>query len=515
MSERLKEMWLNRQKSNCVRRTTHLVLLIVLSFLGSLPLIASAQTTFHVSERVTMKQDEDVAQLWNLTLTPAAEPRPALKYLLRPPYHMQQPGNATPYYYRALLMDAELPAAVWKQWSAEYDKWFDCKEVPLDEMHDWLDKHQQIYNELKTATYRERLDIDLRFRDLEGMKTIAFLLPDAQRMRSLARMLVVKVRVEITEGRIDDAVETLRVGYRLAEATAKTPTLLNDLVGLAIGSMMTAELTHLVAHPDAPNMYWAIASLPHPVIDMRDGMDWESGVPWQVFPFLRDPETAVRSPQEWRDMLMGAMLNVSQLSNYPRKPASLGELSATAMMMKAYPLAKRALVVDGMEREQVEAMPVGQILAIQTAKRIRHAYDETFKWSYISSGRTYQQWVAAERRIHSERRLGRGHAADGALPIAGVLLPGLTHAWFASLRLERQLAVVRTIEAIRMYAVSHDGRLPPSLDAIKEVPVPNDPLFEKPFEYRVEGDEGILETRPRSEGLERIDVYRYVLRIAK
>ena len=38
--------------------------------------------------------------------------------------------------------------------------------------------------------------------------------------------------------------------------------------------------------------------------------------------------------------------------------------------------------------------------------------------------------------------------------------------------IERRLAALRTIEAIRMFAASHDGKLPAALGDIKEVPVP-------------------------------------------
>jgi hypothetical protein len=38
-----------------------------------------------------------------------------------------------------------------------------------------------------------------------------------------------------------------------------------------------------------------------------------------------------------------------------------------------------------------------------------------------------------------------------------------------------------------MYAASHDGKFPATLDDITEVPVPTDPLTGEPFPYRLEG----------------------------
>ena len=458
---------------------------------------------------------ERVREILELTLMPASEPRPALKYQLCPPYGDLQPGDATPHYYRALLMDAELPSDLKKQYVDRLEEWHGRDEASRDEMRKWLTNYQQVYKELLNATYRERVEWDLRIRDLKGMDTISFLLPDAQRMRDLGRMLQVKCRLEVADGNIDDAIETLRVGYRLAQAAARTPTLINDLVGVAISFMMTSELTQLVARPDAPNMYWAIASLPHPVIDMREAMDWERTVPWKIFPFLEAPETAEHSADEWRQLVTQTYTRFHELSgDYAGKPGPMNELMATALVMKNYPIAKQMLIDGGMDRERVNGMPVGQVIAINTSRSLAYAYDETFKWILLGRGNVYERATATERRLRGEGHFGNSSRSIGILPIAGLLVPSVSQAWFASARLERQLAAVQTIEAIRMYAASHDGQLPKSLDEIEAVIVPIDPVLRRPMEYRVDGAQAVLETTPRSPEHRSSDVYRYRLRIA-
>ena len=493
-------------------RAAALPLLLWLSLqLVGLPVVLAQATVVDQSD---VPAAERIPQSWDLKLTAALEPRPALKHQLRPPYRMQEPGDATAHYYRALLMDAELPSDLKKQYADRVEQWHGDDEVSRDEMRKWLSNYHTVYKELQVATYREKVDWDLRIRDLEGMDTIAFLLPDAQRMRDLARMLQVKARLEIIEGNLDQAIETLRVGYRLAYAVARTPTLINDLVGVAIGSMMTTELTRLVAQPDAPNMYWAIASLPHPVIDMREAMDWERSVPWKIFPYLRNPETAVRSADEWRQVVTDTYTNFHQLSgNYPGKPGPVSELVATGLVMKNYPLAKQALIDGGMGSERVDAMPVGQVIAIHTSRSLAYAYDETFKWMLHGSGDIYERAAATERRLREEGHYGDSSRSIGVLPIAGLLVPSVSQAWFASARLERQLVAIQTIEAIRLYAASHDGKLPKTLDDIEEVIIPIDPVLQKPIDYRIDGEQAVLEISPRSKEHRRSDVYRYKLRI--
>jgi len=455
----------------------------------------------------------DVLQQWQLTLTPAAEPVPALKYSLWPRYGELTAGDATPHYYRALLMYVER-SPLEQQYREKSERWLadEIRDETKQEMRAWL--HEATLHELQVATYRERLDLDLRLRDLEGLETIQFLLPDAQAMRGLARMLQVKARLEIAEGRFADAVETLRVGYRLAQAAAKTPTLINDLVGIAIGGIMTQELTRLIAQPDAPNMYWAIASLPRPLIDLREAFGWESGVPLQIFTFLKDAETAERSPDEWRQVMLNSYENLHELTgNDVGKPGPLNQVAAAALMMKGYPIAKRDLIAQGLPREQVEAMPVGQVLAIHAARTHRYIYDESVKLTLLPPAQVYDRWPAVEQRLREQGYLGPEGWNQEALPISSILLPSVKNVWFAGLRLERELAAVQTIEAIRMHAAVDGGQLPESLDEIQVVVVPVDPLLGKPFSYRREGRQAILETTPRP-GLEPpADARRYILTV--
>ena len=61
------------------------------------------------------------------------------------------------------------------------------------------------------------------------------------------------------------------------------------------------------------------------------------------------------------------------------------------------------------------------------------------------------------------------------------------------MRIDREVASLRVIEALRIYAARHDGRLPERLDDIDQVPVPNNPATGKPFVYRLEGTTGILD----------------------
>jgi hypothetical protein len=81
-------------------------------------------------------------------------------------------------------------------------------------------------------------------------------------------------------------------------------------------------------------------------------------------------------------------------------------------------------------------------------------------------------------------------------------------------RLDRHVAALQCIEAIRLYAGSHDGTFPGKLLNIKEVDIPADPVTRKPFSYNLSGSSAILEA-PDSEDLEGKYAIRYELHLGR
>ncbi len=56
---------------------------------------------------------------------------------------------------------------------------------------------------------------------------------------------------------------------------ADAPTLICALIGLAITGLMDKRLEEFIQQPDAPNLYWPLADLPRPFIDLRKPMQGE------------------------------------------------------------------------------------------------------------------------------------------------------------------------------------------------------------------------------------------------
>ncbi len=428
-------------------------------------------------------------QIDKLDVDPASEPSPALRYSLLPRELEQKPGNGVPYYYRALLMfgqqDPETRKAI--------DQWSEMRpdELRTDDVQRALGSSTSVLEALWTAAYRETCDWQWRIGDLDGEQQITFLLPEINEARSLARLLSVKAGVEIAERRYDDALQTLTVGYKLARDVAEPPTLVNDLVGIAIATVLTDRLRELIDAPGSPNLYWALAELPRPLIDMRAAMRQEVMLPLVIFPFLRDAETAVRSPDQWRDLVLQAFDKIPQLDGTDRD-SKTQQLIALARIATGYPRAKRELVAAGYPPDQVERMSVGQVVAIHQARTSAYIYQEMFKWTLLPYDQAEQHQARTGDRLDEQGYLGDEREI---IPVARLLLPAFGAARRAEVQLSARLAVFQAIEALRLHAADHGGELPESLADIKAVPVPNNPLTGQPFVYRRDGNTATFEVQ--------------------
>ena len=463
--------------------------------------------------------DPNQPQRIELTLSAAAEPRPALKYSLEIGTRERVSGNAAPFYYRALMSRRHIPDAHWKQFNENDKAWLDgpMDARQLSAMKEWLKPFGTTLGELQTAVYREHCDWDLRLQDLKGMEVINFLLPEMQDSRDLARVLRLKARVEIAERRYGDAIETFRWGYRLAHDCAEQPLLISNLVGIAISAMMTEQLTELIEAPDAPNMYWAIATLPQPLVDVRRALQFERGFPEQIFPFLKDAETVERSPQEWQRVLeetvsqIGKLSNDMQLTN-AHTPKWLQHAGMTLMLAKAYPAAKKELIAQGMDADRVEAMSVAQVVAIQTARKTREAFDEVYKVTLLPYPESVKMAVRVDETLKGRTSSAVFFGTQG-LPIAQMLMPATLQVKRAEIRGPRHFAALQIIEAIRMHAAA-TGKLPSTLSEITAVPVPPNPISREPFPYQYKDNEAVLEIPVLSDEQRSIGK-RYAIRLTK
>jgi hypothetical protein len=440
------------------------------------------------------------ATIVRLKVDPAAEPRPALKYSLMTRLSDRKPGNAVPFYYRAVLAFSQANAlsnrAGGKSLDSQLSEWMTTpiEKFPIREVKGVIESHTRVLEDLATAANREECNWDWRVQDLEGTKSLQFLLAEIQESRGLARLLAVKARLEIAEHRFDDAVETLRLGNQLAAAVAKSPFVITGLVGIAILATLDDQVHAFMDAPGSPNLYWALTELPRPQIDLRPSIEFELSFPFRVFPWLKSPETALHSPEQWAEIISKGLQETFSLDGPGDRstPYWQAQLAATGLALRGYSRAKQELIASGFNASKIEKMPVGQVLAIHEAALCRQVPDEIRKWTLVPVAEGLRRAHAAEKNLIREHDIGPIFSSRETLPILSILLPATPAAYDAMVRREVALAADRVIEALRMQAAHDGGKLPASLAKITVVPVPNNPRTGKPFPYRFDGNRATL-----------------------
>ena len=418
-----------------------------------------------------------------LTVHPVGPARAALEHRLLPSYLEKTHGNAAPLYAKACLMcnsgdkvmltyrsGSRLPST---NCPARKRATCSCDTAPPSA--NWSSRSR-----------RTHCDWGLPIWETDNPYEIV--LPELQESRSLARLIALKARLEIAEGHFDAAIHWLAVGFALARNVADQPTLVGGLVGMAIAGVMLDAVEAILELPDAPNFYWALTALPAPLVDLRDALEMESMAMYLMFPLFDQVKTTDYTPAQWEALFdeeevlarFASLLPAGQ-EDLPTKKKELQD-----RFDEAHPIAKRELVARGYSQEEVDRMPSSQAVVLYTSLRFDELRDAMFKWFHVPYWQVREGVERAQKEIEESGKLE-------AIPLAAVLLPAVANCKVAMARTERRVAALRAVEAIRLYAASHDGKLPESLSEITEVPIPANPFTGQPFAYRLDGDTAVLE----------------------
>ena len=176
---------------------------------------------------------------------------------------------------------------------------------------------------------------------------------------------------------------------------------------------------------------------------------------------------------------------------------------ATAFGIALYPQAKQYFREKGLSAEAVEKMPVAETIERYFVETYDAEADEVFKWK----GLPYYE--AARGMGEGDKTIGARPVTEGNL-LARIFLPSLGRAMTVAARGDRQIAMLRVVEAIRAYAAEKGNALPGKLEELTQ-PVPKDPTTGEPFDYSVNGEAAIL----NSPSGEQNGGLRYEIRLRK
>ncbi len=432
-----------------------------------------------------------------LTITPKPSPLQPLRYRLLPLESQLTPGNAVPIYLR---IGAETKDEAIDLISKETIKLLQgtIEDFPVDEGHKLTDQFARRLKQMDFAARRQTAEWNYTLPE-EREDVINLLLPDVQELRTWSRLLPVKARLEIAEHRYPDAVRTIETGIAMGRHIAEGPFVINALVGIAVANQSLNQVEDLIGRPDAPNLYWSLTALPRPLVTVRTGMETEQALVENMIPELVEPEGPLTGA-EWASRLarihgrwnqIAKMLDVEATSVLPpntslpaappAKPTILVPDDPAKFVADVLPEAKSFMTKRDVA---IDKMTDAEVIVRYLMDLHREFRDQDFTPTYLPYAEALPMYDAVEAR-----RKERKGVVSGFL---NAFQPAVQTAHTSEARLDRRVASFRIIEALRMHLAANGGSLPKSLDEVKIVPIPRDPMTGKPFEYQVDGEAALL-----------------------
>lgn len=439
-------------------------------------------------------------RLLELTATP--EPTPALRYLFWKTPALREPGNVNAMMSRAMILYLSHPnrSGLDSQYVELSQRWIEEK-VTDDLLRSHVAEQREILATLYEAANLETIEFHPTQRGKKGAEVFRTSISEVQNLRNLARLLQLDAYLAIADKRYDDAMNSIASGFRLAEFSKNRgdANLMTGLVSIAISGITFDLVEQLSNKPDAPNLYWALASLPDELWSQRSSIEGESVSIARILHPLLEPADSRMTESDWLNRLTGAAeaAFVSYSLDGPTIPSSdevrknnliIAELIVGGVILWFSDRASQELIAAGQNAEDIERMSHAEIVARNTKFGFDRLRDNVFKWSLLpSNDRSYlaKQW--------SSVAVQRSEFVVPASVLLALLAPAQQGAQNASLRISTTHKQLLLHESLRAHAATHNGILPASLVNLEPLPSWPNPATQKLFEYeRVSDTEAIV-----------------------
>ena len=292
-------------------------------------------------------------------------------------------------------------------------------------------------------------------------------------LQDLAAALQVRFRAEVAGRHFDAALCTAKTLFALARHLGEHPTEVANLVGLWAAHLSLGTLEEMVQQPGCPNLYWALTDLPCPLVDLRKGVQGDRTLVAAELRSLHDDTPMTETEiEELVSHLSGVMGFALEQSGRPPRNVR-ARLQARVKDPERVRAARQRLIEAGYGPDSVKTFPPMQVILVDEKRDYEVQRDERIKllalplWQIDSP--------VGGKELTSE---GDGLLVD--------LLPHIIKLRRTQGQLEQQIAFLRHVEALRMYAARHNGKLPAKLSDVS-VPLPIDPVSGKPFVYAIDG----------------------------
>jgi hypothetical protein len=241
-----------------------------------------------------------------LEVHPAKAPEPADKYALIPRTDKLTDADAVPLYEKAI---AAMVGG--RRQERQIQEWLDLppEQLPQKQVEELIQRNIETLRLVaRAARYKQ-----CNWPESDPSTTVAAM----SGYRKLSFLVTLWTRLEIVRGQYDSALLAMQTGFGMARHVGRGPTTMQALVGMAIGGMMCREVELFIKGKDSPNLYWAMANLPRPFVDVGKAIESERANAKGIRNFLFRKQTKkVVDPANERILLnekrFGNSLNVVQ-----------------------------------------------------------------------------------------------------------------------------------------------------------------------------------------------------------
>ncbi len=424
----------------------------------------------------------------SLPKIPVAQARPAdaasMRLQLGPNYLRLKPGSGQLYFARAIIDMMSQPAEVKKQLGEFLQIDFNVEIPTEDELSRFLAAYASVIDQLKKMADCEDLVWDLRLRDYPTGEQYSAMLYEVQPARSLARVLNLDILRQLQRGDFESAMESIRAGFRVAHLVRTGETLVHQMTAVAIEGMMDECVRRAITTSGCPNLYFAVASLPDQRENLIRAIQMEQRFGLNTLPAIAHAENGIWSKelgqQFWRESVATLQENSGSSQN------------ATGMLFWIQTVTtansnefRDQLVNDGYPRDKLEKMTWEQIGAITVRRELVRHY-QTFNAACLLEYPAARNLIAEEERKFKEAKSRR----ELGTILSDLLLPAVQQVHESHLRSKARRELLLTVEAVRDFVASHNGRLPQSLDELKRLPPGIDPFTGQPVSYSITEENG-------------------------
>jgi hypothetical protein len=423
------------------------------------------------------KIPELIVETFKITVRGTPEPIPALKYQLLPKLSDMQPGNPVRGYLKCFMEQDRL-------YSREEEEQRDrLLKVPLDELPDDITRYGA--SSLKYADYAARLTTP----DWEALPEFRrdgfwLVLPEVQKLRSVANVVKLRLRGEIKDRMFDKAVYSLQTIFGMGRNGNVHPSLIAHKVGSVCIFSTFSAIDEFISQSGSPNLFYAFTYLPKPLLSLEHAAQGEQ-MAWRAeFKKL----TEARHP--WiKEQLDEAKKLMESLPRYTvgTTVAEVEEFDrwvATRLIDKLFLDAQiKKLITEEYPAEEVRRFLPEQLLLHHFTNLLYEETDRTLRWIHAPYSEMLRIALESEQAQQNSPR-----SPDRI--IARALSASPKEFRYSQIRIEQRLAMYQVIEAIRLH-LNTKKELPNQLKDIK-YSLPLDPVSGTSFVWNLNNEGGLL-----------------------